>query len=83
MASRAGAISAAGMIEMNAEVERNIEQRLFLAVVFVGQAAVLECDSLAFRKESDFDRVLPRLAFCPVTLLLLKSVSVLEANSET
>ena len=42
---------------MNAEVQRDIEQRFVLAVVFVGQLAVLEGDRLALGKEGDFDRI--------------------------
>src|ERR1700730_7380456 len=57
MTSRAGAVSSARVIEMNAEVQRHIEQRLFLAMVFIRQLAVFEGHRLAFRKEGDLNRV--------------------------
>jgi len=54
---RAGTISATGVIEMDAKVQRHVEQRLFLAVILVWQFAVLECDSFSLGKKRDFNRV--------------------------
>ena len=58
MARGTGAVSAASVIEMDAEVQSDIEQRFLLAMVFVRQLAVLEGHCLAFGKERDFDGVL-------------------------
>jgi hypothetical protein len=57
MAGGASAVASAGMIEMDAEVQGHVEQRFLLAVVFIGQLAVLEGNGLAFGKEGDFNRV--------------------------
>ena len=38
-------------------VQRDVEDRLFLAVIFVGQLAVLELHGLAFGQECDLHRV--------------------------
>src|ERR1700688_449312 len=53
MTGGAGAIPAAGMVERDAEIQRHVEQRLLLAVIFVGQLSILELHGLAFGQEGD------------------------------
>jgi len=60
VAGSAGAIAPAGVVEADAIVQRDIENGLLFAVVFIGQFAALEQHTLAFGKKYDFDRVLPR-----------------------
>jgi len=47
------------MVEMDAVVQGDVEQRLLLAVVFVGQLAVFELDGLAFGQERYLNRFSP------------------------
>ncbi len=60
MAGGAGAIAAAGVIEPDAIVQRDVQQRFLFAVILVGQLAVLELNRLALGKERDLHRVLAR-----------------------
>src|SRR5450755_3249847 len=64
MAGRAGAVSSARMIEVDAKVQRHIEQRLFFAMVFIRQFAVFEGHRLAFRKECDLNCVFTGSIHC-------------------
>src|SRR5450432_836963 len=57
VAGGAGVVAAAGVVEANAVVQRNIQNGLLFAVVFIGQLTALELHGLAFGKEYDFDRV--------------------------
>src|SRR5258708_5102765 len=51
------AVPGAGVVGRNAMVERDVENRLLLAVIFVRQLSVLELHCLAFGQERDLDRV--------------------------
>src|SRR5437667_151463 len=55
---RAGAVAATGVVQPHAVVQRDIQDGLLFAMVFVGQLAVLELYGLAFGHEHDFNRVL-------------------------
>ena len=57
MAGGAGTVAAAGVVERNAEVQGYVEKGLLLAVIFVGQFAVLKRDGLAFGEEGYLDGV--------------------------
>src|SRR6185436_5192507 len=59
MARRAGAAAAAGVLERDVEVFREVEKRLGLAVVRVRHLAVLERDDrrLAVDEESDLGHI--------------------------
>jgi hypothetical protein len=54
VASRAGAVTAAGMLQMETEVHRDIEQRFRKPVPFVGQLPMLEFKRLSRGEESYF-----------------------------
>src|SRR5271165_4861955 len=56
VASGAGAVASAGVLQMKAEVHRNVEDRLRLAMVLVAQLAVFELKGLVVRKERQLDR---------------------------
>ena len=58
--SRAGAVAAAGVVERDTEVQCHIENRLFFAVIFIGQFAVLELHSLALGQKCDLNYVFAR-----------------------
>ena len=47
----AGAVAAAGVLQVDAEVQRDVEQRFRLTMALIGQIAGLEFDRLADRKE--------------------------------
>ena len=55
VAGGAGACSAAGMVEEDVEVFRDVEEAHGLSVVVVGQCAVLELDGFAFGLEGVAD----------------------------
>jgi hypothetical protein len=57
VARRACAVTAACMIEANPVVERDIEQGLLLAVIFVRELAVLKLNDLSLGKERNLDRI--------------------------
>jgi len=57
VAGGAGAIASTGVVELDSVVERDIENRLLFAMIFVGQLAVLKRDRLAFGKEGDLNGV--------------------------
>src|SRR5580704_17566365 len=57
MARGAGTVPAARVIEADAVVQSNIQQRLFLAVVFVRQLAVIKFHGFAFGQKRDLHRV--------------------------
>jgi hypothetical protein len=58
MASSASTISTAGVVEPDSIVQRHIEKRLFLAVIFVRQLAIFELDGFSVGKERDLNCVL-------------------------
>src|SRR5204862_5442309 len=58
MTSCASAVAAASMIETHTVVECDIENRFFLAMIFIRQPAMLKRDRLALRQERDLDCVL-------------------------
>jgi len=51
MARRAGAIPAAGMLQVEAEIQRNIQKRFGLPMPLVRQFAALEFNRLTEREE--------------------------------
>jgi len=53
----AGAVSAAGVFQMNAKVECNVEQRSGFSVPFIRQFAGLELHGSAHRQERHFRHV--------------------------
>ena len=53
VAGGAGVVAAAGVVERDVMVQRDVEDGLFLAVIFVGQFAVLELHGLAFGQKRD------------------------------
>src|SRR5690349_23907069 len=53
----AGAVAAAGVIERDAEVQCDIENRLFFAVILIWQFAVLELHSLALGQKGNLHRI--------------------------
>src|ERR1051325_8440383 len=56
VAGSAGAITAASVIKKNILVDRDVEDRLWFAVVLIGQFSMLELDRAPFRQESNADR---------------------------
>ena len=52
MAGGAGAIAAAGVIQPDAIIHRDVQQRFLFAMIFVRQLAVLELHRLALREET-------------------------------
>src|ERR1700733_16150480 len=57
MAGSAGTIAPTGVVKGYSVVERDVENRLFLAVVFVGQLAVLILHGLALGQECDLHHI--------------------------
>src|SRR4029077_12159920 len=60
MTRGASAVPAARVVKRDAEVQGDVEDGFLLAVILIGQLAVLEGDGLAFGKESDLNRVFAR-----------------------
>ena len=56
----AGAVSAARVVERNAKVQGDVEDRFFFAVIFVGELAVLERYGFALGEEGYLDKVFGR-----------------------
>src|SRR5208337_770382 len=59
----AGAVAAAGVLQMQAEVHGHVQERLRLAVLLVGQLAVFKLEALVLGKERDANRVRPESFF--------------------
>src|SRR5271166_680252 len=57
VAGGAGAVAAAGVLEVKTEVHGDVEQRLRLAVVLVGELAVLELKGLVLGEKRDLHRI--------------------------
>jgi hypothetical protein len=53
MAGGTGAISATGVFQMNAEIQRDVEQRFRLSMAFIRQLAGLEFNRFADREEGN------------------------------
>src|SRR5271157_1936925 len=53
----AGAVTAAGVLQVQAEVHGHVQDRLRLAVLLVGQLAVFKFEALVLGKERDANRV--------------------------
>ena len=82
VASGAGAVAAAGVVEFDVVIERDIRKRLRLAMVQISQFAVFECDGLAFGQKCNFDSCfrweLPQLPLRLFFFLLTCCLSILK-----
>src|SRR5208283_1870938 len=63
VAGGAGAVAAAGVLQVQAEVHGHVQDRLRLAVLLVGQLAVFKFEALVLGKERDANRVRPESFF--------------------
>src|SRR5579872_3027332 len=75
MTCRTSAIATASVVEGDAEIQRDVEDRLLFPMIFVRQLAVLESDGLAFGQECYLHGVLARsfLGNCSGALCFLFS----------